>query len=287
MSTRPLRQYYEQVSATLPGEAGPSIEPWRRHRHRFIDELRALSDDQWKTTTRCTDWDVKDVVAHLISVDSFWVLSLSAAHAHQEPTKFLQHFDPSTGTNALVASMHELSNVEILDRFTSGTYSLVETVDSFGPEDWTSVGESPLGHLPARLLFEHAFWDSWLHERDVFEPLGLMPPPETDEVLATACFALLFAGLQGGLLDDPAPVGDGLESPIDITLVFDEAPDTVVHVEIGSSVHITRADLATASAHASAVDVVECVTGRRPLVRLDGALPAELAAHLARASQVL
>jgi uncharacterized protein (TIGR03083 family) len=287
VSTRPLRQYYDPVLATLPDDVGPGLEAWRRHRDRLIDELGALSDDQWKATTRCTDWDAKDVIGHLVSVDAFWVFTLSGARAKQEPGTFLRHFDPSTGTNELVAATRALSNGEMLDRFTTGTRGFVELVESFAPQDWASVGESPLGHLPARLLFEHAFWDSWLHERDIFEPLGLAPPIEPDEIRAVACFALLFAGLQGGLLDDPAPVGDGLSEPVDVTLAFDELPEAAVRVEFATGVHITLADATTASASGSAVDVVECVTGRRPMRLLDGVLPADLVAHLARAAQVL
>ena len=137
------------------------------------------------------------------------------------------------------------------------------------------------------MLFGHAFWDSWLHERDIFEPLGLAPRVETDEILAVACFALVFGGLQGGLIDDPAPVGAGLATPVDATLVFDELPHTAIRVEIGPGVHVTTTDPNGAFMSGSAVDVIECVTGRRPLSLLDGVLPADLAAHLARAAQVL
>ncbi len=265
----------------------PPLEPWLRHRQRFIDGLRALSDDQWKAATRCTNWDAKAVVAHIVSVDTFWVLSLGAARAQQAPTSFLRHFDPSTGTDDLVASMSDLSNAEMLDRFTTGTAALVEVAESFSPADWSSLGESPLGHLPARFLFAHAFWDSWLHERDIFEPLALAARIEADELLAVVCFNLLFAGLQGGLLDDPAPVGDGLAQPVDVTLLFDDLPDGALRVEIGAGVRITLTDPEAVPSSGSAVDVVECTTGRRPLRLLDGVLPADLAAHLGRAAQVL
>ncbi len=287
MSTRPLRQYYDGVTVAIPPEVSPGVETWLRHRRRFATALAALTDEQWKETTRCTAWDAKDVVGHLLAVDAFWVLTLSAARTEQAPATFLRHFDPSTGTDALVDSTRGLSNGEMLDRFVAGTDAFVELVATFAPEDWNSIGESPLGHLPARVLFAHAFWDSWLHERDIFEPLGLAPPAEADELLAALCFSLLFGGLQGGLIADPEPVGPGLDEPVAVLLRFDELPTVAVRVQVDTGVRITLADPAAALASGSATDVVECYAGRRPLAGVDGTLPSDLAAHFVRATKVL
>ena len=43
MSTRPLRQYYEPVTATVPDVAS-APGPWLAHRRRFVDALRGLPD---------------------------------------------------------------------------------------------------------------------------------------------------------------------------------------------------------------------------------------------------
>ena len=199
MATRPLRQYYEPVTATVPG-AVALHEPWRRHRHRLVDELRALPEAQWHAATRCTEWDVKGVVSHLVTVDQYWVFALGATRRDAAPTKFLEHFDPSSGTDAQVAALRDVPNAELLHQFETGTQSFLDMVETFAPQEWDVVGESPLGHLPVRLLFGHAFWDSWLHERDIFVPLGATVPVEPVELLAITCFCLMFAGLQGGLV---------------------------------------------------------------------------------------
>ncbi|MDZ4827280.1 MAG: maleylpyruvate isomerase family mycothiol-dependent enzyme [Actinomycetota bacterium] len=286
MSTRPLRQYYDGVAVTIPPEVSPGVETWRRHRRRFTAALATLTDEQWKETTRCTAWDAKDVIGHLVAVDSFWVLTLSAAQAKQAPATFLRHFDPSTGTDALVDSTRGLSNREMLDRFVAGTDGFVELVATFGADDWDSIGESPLGHLPAGVLFAHAFWDSWLHERDIFEPLGLAPHAEQDEILAALCFSLLFGGMQGGLIADPEPVGVGLDEPVDVTLSFDELPGVAVRVQVDTGVRVSLTEAGAAHACGSATDVVECYAGRLPLSTVDGKLPSDLAAQCVRATQV-
>ena len=171
MATRLLRQYYEPVATVIPDEVG-ATGPWVRHRNRMRDALRTLPDAEWHAATRCTDWDVKDVVSHLVTVDAYWMFAFNAARTDDPPTTLLEHFDPSSGTDVQVAALREVSNAELADRFANGTEALVQMVDGFAPADWDAIGESPLGHLPVRVLFGHAFWDSWLHERDMFVPLG-------------------------------------------------------------------------------------------------------------------
>ena len=82
MSTRPLRQYYEPVTASVP-DAVCDVAPWLHHRERLLDELRALTDAEWRAPTRCAAWDVKGVVSHLVTVDQYWVFALGAAVTDQ------------------------------------------------------------------------------------------------------------------------------------------------------------------------------------------------------------
>ena len=78
--------------------------------------------------TRCAEWDVKGVVSHLVTVDQYWVFALGAARREGAPTMFLEHFDPSTATDAQVAALRDVPNAELLDQFEAGTQSLVEMV---------------------------------------------------------------------------------------------------------------------------------------------------------------
>jgi uncharacterized protein (TIGR03083 family) len=284
MATRPLRQYYDEVSIT--DDLGDFEAPWRRHRARFGEALAALGDDEWTTRSRCTEWDVRGVVAHLVTVDQFWVFTMSMAQAGEEPGKVLLHFDPSTSTNPMVGPLLELSNRELLDRYLAGTEVFTAAVAGFTPADWTKRGESPLGHLPARYLFGHAFWDSWLHERDALLPLGITPAIEPDEVRATTGFALLFAGLQGGVLDDALAVGPGPDAPVDANLRFDEFPDAPLHLTVDRGVQVGRGDPGSAVAAGPAVDFVDAFTGRASTDAFTG-LPADLVAQLERATRVL
>jgi uncharacterized protein (TIGR03083 family) len=284
MGTRPLRQYYDEVD--IVDELGAFDAAWRRHRQRFLATLAGLTDEQWTGPTRCTEWDVRGVVSHLVTVDGFWVFTLGNARAKEPPTKLLVDFNPSISTNDMVGPLMALAPDALLDAFRASTDTLAAEVGEFGGADWSSPGESPLGHLPARYLFGHAFWDSWLHERDAFVPIGAPPPADPDEVRTVTSFALLFAGLQGGLLDDSGAVGPGPERPIDVVLRFDEFPGEPLRLRIDSGVGVTQGDPSAAIDAGSAIDLVEAFTGRQPFAVLRG-LPDELTAQLTRAAQVL
>lgn len=284
MSTRPLRQYYDQeVSLDVEPALGPVIEPWLGHRRRFLDDLTGLTDDEWLAPTRCDDWNARDLVSHLITVDGFWVASLTAAR-HGQPTTYLPGFDPSGTPELLVVPMRELSTGELLDQFAAGQAAFVDTVEAFGPDDWAAPGESPVGHVPARLVLAHAFWDSWVHERDLAEPAGPRPV-DPDELFIAAWYSLFLTCAQGGLIGDDQPVGPGLGDPIDVEVGFDDLPDRVVRVMVGSDLRIGPG--ADATAVVSAMDLVDSCTGRSSGASSTARLPVPLRDHMARGRDVL
>jgi uncharacterized protein (TIGR03083 family) len=287
MGSRPLRQFYDHDRTFDVGtDLGPDVDTWRRHRQRFLATVRSLSEDQWKAPTRCSAWDTKDVLCHLITADGFWAASLGVVPAGAPPSRYLEGFDPSVTPDKLVVPMRDQPYHEVVEQFASGIETLERTLRAIPPDHWTQRAESPLGHLPARFVFVHALWDSWLHERDILVPLGLTPAPEPDELLAATWFLLLLGGLQGGLLDDGDAVRPGPGGPITATLVFDELPDHPLAIRYDRGVRIVRAGPGERATPAgSAVALVEGFTGRRPV---DPApLPADVLAQFTRASAIL
>ena len=292
MGTRPLRHYYNRDDDTVPTLL---VEPsfadttvaWKFHRDRLTAALANLPVAEWDRPTRCADWSVREVIGHLIVVDGFWAMTFTNALAQAAPTTMLEGFNPSNSTDAMVAATTELEISALLAQFVDGTDALARVVDGFGTEHWEARCESPIGHLPATCNFGHAFWDSWLHERDIFEPVGVAPAIVADELSAATRFSLLFAGLQGGLVDDPTPAGPGPERAIDVTIAFEDLPDTAIRVQIDRGVRITPAAVDRAIPAGHAIDVVEGLTGRRPLTGALDSLPADLGSQLGRAALVL
>jgi hypothetical protein len=82
----------------------------------------------------------------------------------------------------MVDGAGEQSPADVLGRFRSTNEALLAALASLDEAQWSLPAESPPGHVPIRLLAQHALWDCWVHERDVALPLGVVPVIEPDEV---------------------------------------------------------------------------------------------------------
>jgi len=238
------------------GPIGSPAVPLVRQRRRLGELLATFDDAQWATASRCDGWAVRDVIAHLVGVDQFWVLSVTAALAG-EPTRYLQRFDPVATLAHLVSGMKDMSSANVLTRYLDGVEALAATVDGLDDEQWSLPAEAPPGHVPLHALARHALWDAWTHERDVLLPLGLPQVEEPDEVLASLEYV---AALGPAFL---ATVG----SPPSGTLVFDGTdPSTRVVVELGETVVISADEPPPDAVHVTGrtVDLVEALSLRIP-----------------------
>ncbi len=243
---------------TIDGPPDDQLVPVTRQRRRFVAMLAALSDDQWRAPTRCEGWNVQDVASHLVGVDAFWQMSITAGLAGA-PTRVLTNFDPASTPALLVEPLRALPPSEVLaqlDASMTGFLDLLATLDDAG---WATPAETPPGYLPVRLLAHHALWDCWVHERDIALPLGLVPTVDADEVAASMRYA---AALSPGFLivDGPGCTGRfGVEA---------RDPDTRFWLEIdGISVHVHdgEAPAGTPCLRGDAVALTEALSIRAPL----------------------
>jgi uncharacterized protein (TIGR03083 family) len=238
--------------APPPGD--PSV-PLLRQRRRLGESLRALDDEQWAAPSRCERWSVRDVVAHLVSVDQYWALSIGAGLAGT-PTRFLEGFDPAATPAQLVDGMNDAPS-EVLARFVDGVDRLAEVVTGLDRAQWALPAESPPGHVPLHALVRHALWDAWVHERDVMLPLGLAPVEEPDEIALSLeyvaalspAFLAMFGSSRPGTL-----VVDGTD------------PDTHVVVELGTEVVVHDGDATDDALRLAgpSVALVEALSARAP-----------------------
>lgn len=179
-------------------EGGPTalLEPVSRQRRRFERLVAGFGDTEWSTPSRCAGWTNRDVVAHLVSVNQFWTMSVEAGVAGA-PTRMLAGFDPAATPPLLVASLGALSNAETLDRFVATNDAFVEALSRLDDDGWSALAETPPGLVPVRLLAQHALWDSWVHERDVLVPVGVDPAVEADEAAVCLRYAAAISPVLG------------------------------------------------------------------------------------------
>jgi uncharacterized protein (TIGR03083 family) len=185
----PLSPRYEHPPiVVISGELDDQLAPATRQRRRFEALLGDLSEEQWKTASRCDGWTVYDVAAHLVGVNAFWSASLAAGLAGR-PTRVLGAFDPVTTPELMVAQMRGLTRSEVLDQLAQTNDAFLSAIAELDDGDWSMLAEAPPGHLPIRLMVQHALWDCWIHERDIAFPVGVTTPVEPDEVWSCLGYA--------------------------------------------------------------------------------------------------
>jgi uncharacterized protein (TIGR03083 family) len=155
---------------------------------RFADAVQGLDAEALAAPSRCTKWSVADVLRHLCDVKD-WMYAMWSG----EPPPF-ESFDAIITPHEFVLAGRAVPDLEVRGRFVASNTSLADDIASSGPERWAARGVSPLGIVPWWLSALHIFWDSWLHERDVFIPLGIEPPVNADEISAVSCYGLALAG---------------------------------------------------------------------------------------------
>jgi uncharacterized protein (TIGR03083 family) len=245
---------------------GDPMVPTMRQRRRMVDELGTLSAEQWAMPSRCEGWTVQDVVSHLVSVNQFWAMSITAGRGGT-PTRFLATFDPVASPPQLVDRMRALPSEDVLGQFVASVDAMATALEGLDETGLATLAESPPGHVPISAVLLHALWDSWIHERDILLPLGRTQAHEDDEVVA----CLAYAAAVG-----PA-FGAATGSTRTGTLVVDATePDVTVEIDATTSVTIRVGAAAPDGGPrltGKAVDLTDALTFRAPF-------PADAKDHL-------
>jgi len=240
----------------IDGRWDDQLEPVSRQRRRMESFLAGLSDAEWALASRCDGWTVQDVVAHVVGVNAFWQASVLAGLAGT-PTRLLTGFDPAATPALMVDAMRALTPAEVLDQFVQSNEAFLGTLAGLDEPGWSMPAEAPPGHIPVRLLAQHALWDCWIHERDVALPLGSIPAVESDEVSSCLRYA---AALSPGF---SIMHGDAFTG---VFAVDANDPDVSFTMEVGESVTVRAAAHPDAPClRGDAVELVEALSIRGPL----------------------
>lgn len=241
---------------TMDGPAAAVHAPLVRQHRRLAAICAELSDDEWAAPSRCDGWCVQDVIAHLVGVNGFWQLSISAGLAG-EPTRLLAAFDPATTPDLMVDGMRSMTPKETLDQFVASNDGLLDEVDRLGATGWEVLAESPPGHVAISVLAHHALWDAWVHERDILLPLGRTPTVEADEVAACLLYA---AGISPALA-----LTTGNATPGSFA-VSASKPDVEFVLDVADTVAVRNAPVGEfPTLRGDAVELIDALTMRAPL----------------------
>lgn len=267
-------RYEGPAIISIGGDPSAIAAPFVRQRSRFLDVLGSLTDEQWRSPSRCEGWTVQDVATHLVSVDGFWALSIGAGLGGS-PSRFLVGFDPKATPDQLVDAARGVTPSETLAAITAATGPLVDLVRGLDGGAFSTTAEAPPGHVTVSSLLHHALWDCWIHERDVLLPLGLSQEQHDDEVLASLRYAAALA---------PAFAISNGESRHG-ALALETPSATIVVTVDGDAVRVTDGPAPDDALvlRGDAADLVESLSIRTPL---DHDVPADQAWLLAGLAEV-
>lgn len=199
----------QRTGTTTQGADGPRLrhDDWMRlagsEYGRLLDLLRSLEPAEWQRPTDCPEWDVREVVAHLVgAAEGNARVRESARQARRGRGLVRPGEDLIDGMTRLqVTERRDLRPADLVQALTDVTPralrarrrlpALVRAVPvPFGPP----LGTKPIGYLMDRIYTR----DVWMHRIDIARATGreLVVTPDHDGVLA-ADVAGEWMGLHG------------------------------------------------------------------------------------------
>jgi uncharacterized protein (TIGR03083 family) len=152
---------------------GVVMEVMRRDRANFT---RLVEDPKnWNVMTRCTGWEVRDLVGHMIDVMEGYFKNWEAATTGKEPTAPLGMPAMGETLNDHALDFRKLSREEALDRFKKDAQKLDGLLEGLTPEQWTGgllVSHPFSGPLPAGFYASFQIMDYGVHPYDIEYGLG-------------------------------------------------------------------------------------------------------------------
>src|ERR1700694_1303735 len=129
---------------------GVVMDVMRRDRAKFT---RLVEDPKnWNVMTRCTGWEVRDLVGHMIDVMEGYFKNWEAATTGKDPTAPLGMPAMGETLNDHALDFRKLSREEALDRFKKDAQKLDGLLEGLTPEQWAGgvLGSPPVsGPVPA------------------------------------------------------------------------------------------------------------------------------------------
>ncbi len=172
------------------------VEVFGEQRKRFMAVVQGFGPEDWVAPTRCTAWTAHDVVRHLCDSNSV------AAGTNPDILDVGAGYDPRVTPGLRLAGIVSTSPGATLGRLGTTTEELLglfrgrlaqgrqfEVRLPYGPMDWT-------------VLVLHAFWDSWLHERDVMLARGAEHLTDEDATFYAAAYGVFLAAAVAPLFGD-------------------------------------------------------------------------------------
>jgi uncharacterized protein (TIGR03083 family) len=140
---------------------------------KLIELLRELSPTDWQTPTICPQWDVKDIVAHLLD-GNLRKLSLGRdAHVGETPQNITTYQDLVDFINRLNADWIRAAKrlspavlIHLLEITSAEVYQYSKTLDSYQPAKW-AVAWAGEEQSPNWFDLAREYTERWHHQQQI------------------------------------------------------------------------------------------------------------------------
>ena len=159
------------VNPMAPSGKDTVLDVVRTERARFYD----IVDDpkNWNVQTRCTDWEVRDMVGHMIDVTEGYLDRFAIARKGGEAGAVgLAVMGEKLNENA--QAFRSLSREEAIARLKTASDKMMAIFDALTPEEWTNfmVVHPYMGPLPSFFFPAGHVMDYGVHTWDMRWGLG-------------------------------------------------------------------------------------------------------------------
>ncbi len=157
----------------MAAEAKDTVMAVLRRDIQKFDHLVLDSPDNWNVQTRCTEWEVRDLVGHMIDVTEGYLSRWEIAKkGEQAEAKGLAVMGESLNDHA--QDFRKLSREEAISRLRADREKMMAIFDALTPEEWTGflVTHPYMGPVPAGFYPAFHIMDYGIHPYDVEYGLG-------------------------------------------------------------------------------------------------------------------
>jgi uncharacterized protein (TIGR03083 family) len=183
------------------------LAAFAEQRRRFVAVLQGFGADDWAAPTRCADWSAQEVVRHLCDANAIGI----AIGPDDGMLDITEGFDPRTSPRRWLASSAGEPPSATLDRFVATTSELLALARDRMAQGLQFDVRLPYGPMDWTVLLLHAFWDSWIHERDVLLARGEEHPTDGAATAYATAYGLFIAAtvasIFGGQIQEKLTLG--------------------------------------------------------------------------------
>ena len=168
----------------------------RKEREDFYDVIDSTDDETWKTQTACTEWEIRDVVGHLVDVTEGYIERFGVARAKDAFPEALGLPGMASLLDSGAKRFRTSSRSQLIARLKDSSTKLFEIFDALTPDEWTSelIPHVYMGPLPTMIYPAFQLIDYSVHTWDMRAGLGEIQPLSSDA--ANTLIPYMFIVLQ-------------------------------------------------------------------------------------------